>query len=184
MLHQRKVYLVSLVCVACVGLAIFSSLPSRPGIAMALPPRSTVPPEGGAAHAQVGTIAVAAPDAPLTAWVGVQWLDPLGVWHDVESWSGEFKEGWAVRWVVEDDFGDGPFRWVIYERQGGQLWATSPSFYFPHYGGEWVWSTVATVTPTSTPTWIVPTRATPTITATSKPATQTPSRNRLQVMWR
>ncbi len=101
---------------------------------------------------QVGAIAVQVVNPPPGAWVGVQWQDTLGGWHDVESWPGELKESWAVRWVLPKNFGEGPFRWTVYEKQGGQLWACSSPFYFPSSLGEWVWLEVTPVTPTATPT--------------------------------
>jgi hypothetical protein len=48
----------------------------------------------------------------------------IGNWHDVEAW-----------WVAAKDFGTGPFRWVIYRGQAGELLAISQAFYLPDAAG-------------------------------------------------
>lgn len=95
------------------------------------------------------TITVHAPKAPAGAWVSVQWQDLLGSWHDVEGWQAEldmaddsnlaFKQ-WAV---YSQDYGRGPFRWVIYTEQDGAVWATSPRFYLPDGDGADLTMTLA-----------------------------------------
>jgi hypothetical protein len=71
----------------------------------------------------------------------VQWQDEKGQWHDVNGWRGELDEaevgadGQAVGvkawWVAEEDLDKGPFRWQIYQSQGGRLLATSDPFDLP-----------------------------------------------------
>jgi hypothetical protein len=118
---------------------------------------------------KVGTIAVRVSAPPPLAWASVEWQDGFGKWHAVETWPGPLDaEGRTVRWVREEHFGLGPFRWVIYEREGGATWGTSAPFYMPLAGGEWVEATV-TALPTPTPT-ATPKRATaPRPTATPRP---------------
>ncbi len=87
------------------------------------------------------TITMQAPGAPAGAWVGVQWRDLVGSWHDVEGWqsaldmsgstSVPFKQ-WAV---FPKDYGRGPFRWIIYAERGGAILATSQKFYLPDGNG-------------------------------------------------
>jgi hypothetical protein len=92
-----------------------------------------------AAGAQVGpsTITLLAPGAPAGAWVDVQWQGAAGNWHHVDGWQGTIEippvAGHPFKqWVVfSDQFGRGPFRWVVYTQQGGPVWATSPSFTLP-----------------------------------------------------
>jgi len=103
------------------------------------PPRTplapTATPDGGPA---VGAIRLEAGGAPATAWTVVQWQDALGGWHDVEGWQGELDEGQAkVWWVLEKDFGTGPFRWVVLTRKGGTAWKASAAFDLPGGGGRW-----------------------------------------------
>lgn len=77
-------------------------------------------------------------------WTEVQWSDGAN-WHVVEGWRGQMDSisqvggQWvSVRewWVDGKDLGAGPFRWVIYERQGGAALLTSNSFMLPARGGE------------------------------------------------
>jgi hypothetical protein len=86
-------------------------------------------------------IAAFIPNAPASAWVSVQWLDPLGIWHDVEGWQGNidiapgsnvpFKQ-WSV---FVNQYNQGPFRWVVYTERGGEVWGVSPDFMLPKWGG-------------------------------------------------
>ena len=64
-------------------------------------------------------------------WAEVQWEDLAGNWHTVEGWRGTVVNGSTRWWVEEKDFGKGPFRWVIYQQQGGPLLAVSQLFYLP-----------------------------------------------------
>jgi len=44
-----------------------------------------------------------------------------------------------MRWqVAEKDFGSGPFRWVVYDKDGGRLIAVSGSFTLPNSGSQTV----------------------------------------------
>lgn len=79
-------------------------------------------------------------DAPEKAWVSVQWLDGSAVWHNVEGWQGNIAktkdnkpfQQWAV---LNNAYGLGPFRWVVYAERGGKVWAVSPNFNLPKAGG-------------------------------------------------
>jgi hypothetical protein len=81
------------------------------------------------------------PNAPASAWMSVQWLDSAGIWHDVEGWQGNldiasgsnmpFKQ-WSV---FVNQYNQGPFRWVVYDQRGGNVWGISPSFNLPKWGG-------------------------------------------------
>jgi hypothetical protein len=69
-------------------------------------------------------------------WVVVEWQDRSDNWHAVEGWQGTFDEfndgvGKKVWWVGKADFGKGPFRWVVYEGQGGKWLVKSESFFLP-----------------------------------------------------
>jgi hypothetical protein len=70
-------------------------------------------------------------------WTVVQWQDTNGGWHDVDGWQAPFDEQHQVAWgIAPDDFGKGPFRWVIYEGQGGAMIAASDPFTLPASAGE------------------------------------------------
>jgi hypothetical protein len=89
-----------------------------------------------------GLITVFLPDAPAGSWVGVQWQELNGVWHDVEGWQGTMSVDdnglQFTQWtVLSENFGQGPFRWVVTE-PGGSVWGVSPSFTLPTEGVQYV----------------------------------------------
>ncbi len=77
-------------------------------------------------------------------WTVVQQQDGLENWQNLEEgWQGTFDEfsydkdenvcqGKKTWWVAKADLGRGPFRWMIYQGQGGELFAQSEPFYLPH----------------------------------------------------
>lgn len=98
------------------------------------PPRATLTPTP---HSSVGTyIELRLPTDNINLWTVVQWQDRAGGWHDVESWQGVLDsihehKGDKIWWVLPYSYGDGPCRWLVYDRAGGKLLATSRSFYLP-----------------------------------------------------
>ena len=100
------------------------------------PPRATLTPTPQPAG-PVGTyIELRLPTDNINLWTVVQWQDRDGNWHDVESWRGVLNEihehkGDKTWWVLPGEYGHGPCRWLVYERSGGRLLATSRSFYLP-----------------------------------------------------
>jgi hypothetical protein len=107
----------------------------------ALPPRptpATPTPVSVSAFTSSGWAVIELHVQPAQAdrWTVVQWQDALGGWHDVEGWRGTFDDisggvGKKIWWVARPDFGTGPFRWVIYQNQGGKLLAASEAFRLP-----------------------------------------------------
>jgi hypothetical protein len=94
-------------------------------VALVEAPLPASPPAGGA-------ITLRAYPVEPGSWTVVQWQDAQGGWHDVEGWQGTFdRENQVAWWVAPDDMGKGPFRWAVYPSRGGQLLATSDSFYLP-----------------------------------------------------
>ena len=70
-------------------------------------------------------------------WTRIQWQDAASDWHDIEGWQGLFNPDQKVLWYVgEEHLGTGPFRWLVYESQGGALLASSAPFDLPARGGE------------------------------------------------
>jgi hypothetical protein len=77
----------------------------------------------------------------------VQWQDEDGFWHDVEGWRGGFDrfdvnvDGSAVGiktwWLAEQNFGAGPFRWIVYrDADRTQRLVTSEVFDLPGRDGS------------------------------------------------
>lgn len=100
-------------------------------------PTPTVTPSGA-------TIALAVAGAPATAWTSVQWQDGLGQWHDANGWQASLNAaGQRVWWVSDSLLGNtGLFRWVVYQWQGGPVWATSLVFHVPAVAGQWAWQNI------------------------------------------
>ena len=83
-------------------------------------------------------ISVYLPDAPIGSAVGVQYQLPDGTWHDVAGWQTTLAANdngapYVVWSVAADNFGQGPFRWVI-TQPDGTLWGVSAKFNLPTEG--------------------------------------------------
>ena len=94
-----------------------------------LPPRHTTDTDPATA-----SINLYAPAAPLHAWTAVQWQDMDGEWHTVEGWQGTLDEEYRISWWLgEEHFGQGPFRWLIFDNEGGEMLFRSQTFYMPSH---------------------------------------------------
>lgn len=112
--------------------AVLIGLGSAQAAPLALPPRPTAVPTLPTNGSAGGTIVlrVVAPTPDL--WTTVEWQDTVGSWHQVDGWQGTLEsDGTKTWWVAQTDRGKGPFRWVVYDRLGGKVWAVSASFYLP-----------------------------------------------------
>ena len=145
-MNRKMLWYLLALGVMLIGLAsVYTPASARP---LALPPRPTptvvptavptavptiVPPVRSLSPAVEGgaiVLHVTAPPAGL--WATVEWQDAAGNWHPVEGWQGTLDaDQTKTWWVAKADLGTGPFRWVGYERYGGQRWAHSLSFYLP-----------------------------------------------------
>jgi hypothetical protein len=139
--HQPGIRPQLLAAIFCV-LAVTALLPTP---VHALPPRPTPMPTFTpvSPSPEWGAIELRVQPARPELWTVVQWQDRLGGWHNVEGWRGTPDEvvggmGKKVWWVARGDFNKGPFRWVIYQSQGGKQLATSPAFTLPRLDGETV----------------------------------------------
>jgi len=126
----------------------------RPALAapLLLPPRPTPMPPSAALPA--GGAIVLQVQGDLAAWPAlwtlVEWEDEQGAWHPVEGWVGPLdtvtatggEKGWGI---PPEHFGQGPFRWVIYTRQGGDRLVQSAAFLLPGQPGETTVVTMAVV---------------------------------------
>jgi len=72
-------------------------------------------------------------EIPTELWTTVEWQDTnTSDWHMVDGWQGNLDTPTTQTWWVDDGmFGDGPFRWHLYESEGANLLATSESFNLP-----------------------------------------------------
>jgi hypothetical protein len=67
----------------------------------------------------------------------VEWQDGYGNWHTVVGWQSPFNTYKQVTWAVAaNDFGKGPFRWVV--DQGELTIVVSSDFYLPLSASETV----------------------------------------------
>lgn len=78
-------------------------------------------------------------------YIMVRWADQFGNWHPVEGWQGNVDEvgqenlAWVSHkewWVGHDQMGSGPYRWFIYDGEGGEMVFESESFFLPEKNGE------------------------------------------------
>lgn len=139
--HQTTFLLVFLILISALLLASPSPVThAEPGLPPRETPTPTRPPDEGddkddkpaGAH-----IVLEVQSAPAGLWTVVQWQDSAGDWHDIEGWQGTLDEGdQKVWWLAADLFGKGPFRWLVYQGQGGKLLAQSEPFYLPFSAGE------------------------------------------------
>lgn len=72
-------------------------------------------------------------------WLVVEWSDGTD-WFTVDGWRGNLDSidqvdgvwtGYKAWWVAQDDLGKTPFRWLVYDKEGGNLLATSDEFGLP-----------------------------------------------------
>jgi len=100
--------------------------------ALTLPPPSPPATLLPALPARGGYFGVSVPNAQKDCWTVVQWQDSNGNWRNIDSWQGELDErNQKLWWVAEDNFGQGPFRWMVYENRTGAALALSSPFYLP-----------------------------------------------------
>ncbi|MBN2004015.1 MAG: hypothetical protein JXA21_11730 [Anaerolineae bacterium] len=133
------------------------ALPPRPSPTPTLTPTPTLIPTptpqvvntSPGASGSLLELAVRASDQAMSRynwkamWTVVQWQDADATWHDVEGWRDVLDTidatGGSKRWSVPDSlFGRGPFRWLVYDREGGVLLATSATYQLPTAGGQTV----------------------------------------------
>lgn len=133
---------ISLVGVVFLSAAVLAAAP-----AYALPPRPTNTPPP--ADKLGGRLVLQTYGAPAAAWTGVQWLDALGQWQAVPGWQGTLDEAGRVEWyVAPPEGGQETFRWVVWAKRGGAVWAMSGRFALPASGDLKI---VTLPEPTATP---------------------------------
>ena len=108
-----------------------------------LPPTVTPTPT----TVDMGFIELRVQSAQAGLWALVQWQDGLGNWHGVDGWWSALQGGAQVWEVFPAQFGQGPFRWVVYGGPGGPVLGTSDAFYLPRSAGETIGVQVNLVMP-------------------------------------
>lgn len=77
-------------------------------------------------------------------WLEVEWSDGE-TWFMVDGWKGNLDSidqedgtwvGQKAWWVVKDDLGKGPFRWLVFDQEGGNLLVISDEFSLPAERGQ------------------------------------------------
>jgi hypothetical protein len=80
------------------------------------------------------------------SWVTVQWLDgATGKWNNVDGWTAVFDEsnfGWIKYGVDHANDGQGPFRWVLFDKQDGVVLGMSDPFFLAVGNDLTVWSSI------------------------------------------
>lgn len=100
------------------------------------------------------------PNAPADAnwreslWTMVAWQDGFGEWHIVEGWKSNLDEvkssgGRKIWYVSDDQFGKGPFSWLVSPGPEGDPIAASLPFNMPSSAGVIVPVKVAVGKPVS-----------------------------------
>ena len=124
------------------SLALFAILigalfAGTPAATAAPPPRPTLTPTPSAVTSPKSSyLELHVPGDNKYLWTAVQWQDSAGNWHTVEGWQGildNIHEHVGIKqWqVYPRDYGKYPFRWLVYQSQGGKLLTTSYSFRLP-----------------------------------------------------
>jgi hypothetical protein len=116
-----------------------AALPPRP--TPAITPTATLtpspkPPRPQPAPLLLSHIRLTVTPAQGGLWTVVEWQGGDGAWHVVDGWQGTVQAG-SKRWAVfERNFGEGPYRWVVYAAPGGVLLGVSAPFALPRSAGE------------------------------------------------
>lgn len=133
--NHRSIWMDTLI-VLLIGLTLLIWLPRPLQADENLPPRT----KPAAVNSEKGRhndrplgahIQLQLPNGQPGAWTVVQWQDSAGNWHDVEGWQGVIEGNQKTWWVDAKDFRTGPFRWVVYAEQNGQILSQSNPFYLP-----------------------------------------------------
>lgn len=130
------VILLGVAMLPSLSLAAPEALPIRPTpfSATATPSPTPTPVEykRAASESTGAFIKLAVQPAIPGLWTAVQWQGATGAWYLVEGWQGPLeRDGTRSWWVPGTLFGDGPFRWVIYDKPGGEVIEVSAPFYLP-----------------------------------------------------
>ncbi len=145
LINSARLCAVIIISVIFLGIQTYSQptafaqgeLPPRPGDP--LPPRPEVPLPPHPKHDDNGSSSFTqGAFIKLSIWHGagrwsvVQWQDGMGQWHDVGGWQGMLDPAGEILWFVEtNDFGKGPFRWVLNGASGQQSQEVSNAFFLP-----------------------------------------------------
>lgn len=103
-----------------------------------LPPRPIKTPitekEKPTPEAPAGTLLLNTQPSQDGLWSVVQWQGAAGNWHDVEGWRGVVRQGRTIWWVEQGHWGKTPYRWLVFQEEGGTMLAASEPFALPNSG--------------------------------------------------
>ena len=135
--HHRTLAFTTLAAVSACLMAA-ATLLANPAPASGLPPR---PPSITPTSAAKPMVAPSGAHIELRVspvrpglFTVVQWQNDIGQWFTVEGWQGDLDDiGNQTKtwWVAPCDGAKGPFRWVVYDRRGGQTVGVSQPFTLP-----------------------------------------------------
>ena len=137
--RSNRIIIALLVATALFLFALILGFNQRNVIAGGLPPRpeptaTPIPstqssPDGALIELHYDGIAV----GPQGVWTVVEWQDTETLkWYEVQGWQGTVElDGTQKWWVAPADLGTGPFRWVIYDAEDGDVLQTSDEFNLP-----------------------------------------------------
>jgi hypothetical protein len=137
---KKELPMITLTCAILFISLLTWTMGPAPVAEAGLPPRSTPSPapsrdkgkdkdDGGPIGAW---LELQAADALAGEWSEVQWQNSAGAWENVDGWQGSLDEAGRCRWwVAAQDFGSGPFRWVVTRGKGGPVLGTSGPFHLP-----------------------------------------------------
>jgi hypothetical protein len=103
-----------------------------------LPPRPT-PTAVPAVPVNGATVRLHTSASMPGAWTIIEWQNELGDWYEVAGWRGHLDDGNAdmkAWWVYPTNYGEGPFRWLVYTGQNGDLLAVSEPFDLPNHNHQ------------------------------------------------
>jgi hypothetical protein len=132
-MKARKLSYLGIVVFVVISVPLLIAATPVDFIVTALPPRPTVAPvsgntPGASIQLQIEGVTVGTEGV----WTAIQWVDGFGDWHTVDGWQGTVElDGTQTWWVAPEDLDTGPFRWQVFDEQGGMLLATSDSFNLP-----------------------------------------------------
>jgi hypothetical protein len=145
---KKQAWLVVYLLLAISTLASFSLVSASAPAGGTLPPRPTAIPTAAPTATPV-PVSTTIPNTPTgglillraslsdlagkTYWTEVEWQNAQGKWYRVDGWRGHFNQyGEVVWWVAPENFGEKPFRWVVYQSETNKkVVFTSASFALP-----------------------------------------------------
>lgn len=107
---------------------VATNTPAVMPTATAMPPAANVPATSEMPPVRIRLVAGVLHNR---GWSVVQWQGTDGVWHDVDGWQGTVENGFKQWRVAPRHYGQGPFRWVVWNQDRTRVVAVSNPFILP-----------------------------------------------------